>query len=94
MFDTKTEKFQEWVAPLPYTAPYSAVLDDKGEVWSAGISTDRVQRWDPKTGQVIEYLLPRYESLRRIGLDNSSAHTIFWAPNKNSASIIKVEPLD
>ena len=94
MFDTKTEKFQEWPAPIPYTAPYGAIMADNGEVWSAGISTDRVQRWDTKTGQVIDYLLPRYESLRRIGLDSSSGRTIFWAPNKNSASIVKVEPLD
>jgi virginiamycin B lyase len=94
MFDTKTEKFQEWLAPIPWTAPYGAMLDNKGDVWSMGITTDRVQRWDPKSGQVIDYLMPRNSSLRRIDLDNSSAHTILWAPNKNSASIIKVEPLD
>lgn len=58
MFDTKTEKFQEWPVPTPHTAPYDVVLDKNGEVWGGGMETDRIMRMDPKTGQFTEYLLP------------------------------------
>ena len=94
MFDAREEKFQEWEAPNPWTAPYGAALDKNGEVWVNGITTDRVQRLDPKTGKFTEYPLPRYSSIRRVGLDNSTTPVTFWTPNKNSASIIRVEPLD
>jgi streptogramin lyase len=63
-------------------------------VWSAGITTDRVQRLDPRTGLFTEYLLPRYSSLRRFAFENSGNRVTFWAPNKNSASILRVEPFD
>jgi virginiamycin B lyase len=94
MFDTRSQRFEEWKAPNPWTAPYGAALDKNGAVWSAGITTDRVQRLDPRTGRFTEYLLPRYSSLRRFGFENSGNQVTFWAPNKNSASILRVEPLD
>jgi len=94
MFDTREERFQEWVVPSAYDAPYGAAADKNGEVWSAGMTSDRVQRLNPKTGQFIEYLVPRYSSLRRIAFDNSKPVVTFWAPNKNSASIIKLETFD
>jgi virginiamycin B lyase len=94
MFDTRLKRFQEWVAPTPWTAPYGAGADKNGEAWAYGITSDRVERLDPKTGQIIEYLLPQSSNLRDMAIDNSSTKVIFWTPNKNSASIIKVEPLD
>ena len=34
MFDTKTERFQEWNVPTAWTNPYDAVLDKLGEVFT------------------------------------------------------------
>jgi len=58
MFDTKTEKFQEWQVPGRFFAPYDAMADKNGNVWTAGMNADRVLRLDPKSGQFVEYPLP------------------------------------
>ncbi len=93
MFDTRTEKFQEWSVPTPHTAPYDVVLDKNGEVWGAGMEADRIMRMDPKTARFIEYLLPRQTNIRRVFVDNSTTPVTFWVGNNESASIIKLEPL-
>jgi streptogramin lyase len=58
MFDTRTQKFQEWAAPTPGAWPYDVTIDKNGEVWSGGEYNDRILRLNPKTGQFVEYLLP------------------------------------
>lgn len=45
------------------------------------MSSDRVQRLDPATGKVIEYLLPYQTNIRRIFIDNSTPRPTFWAGN-------------
>jgi streptogramin lyase len=60
MFDTRTERFQEWAAPTPESWPYDATPDHNGEVWSGGEFSDRVLRLDPTTGGITEYLLPQF----------------------------------
>ena len=57
MFDTKTEKFTEYSLP-PYTFPYRAKADASGDIWTGGMSTDRIVRYNPKTGKTLEYLMP------------------------------------
>ena len=52
MFDTKTEKFQEWPMPTPWSAPYDVAVDKNGEAWTGSMINDRVARLDPKTGAV------------------------------------------
>ena len=51
MFDTKTERFQEWVAPTPGAWPYDVTNDKNDETWAGGEYTDRILRLDPRTGQ-------------------------------------------
>src|SRR5205807_10145476 len=82
MFDTKTEKFQEWPVPTPHTAPYDVVLDKNGEAWGAGMETDRVMRMDPKTGHITEDLLPRHTHIRRVFMDSSTTTVTFGVVNK------------
>ena len=94
MFDTRTEKFQEWPVPTPWTAPYDVVPDRNGELWSAGMNTDRVLRFDPKTGKSVEYLLPRETNIRRVFVDNRTTPVTFWVGNNHGASIVKVEALE
>ena len=62
MFDTRTERFQEWPVPTPGAWPYDVTADKNGEVWTRR----RVQRSHPaprseERRQFIEYLLPRFD---------------------------------
>jgi streptogramin lyase len=94
MFDPKTEKISEWKVPTPYSSPYDAEAGRNGEAWTGGMSTDRVVRLDSKTGQTTEYLLPHRTNIRRVHIDDTRSPGTLWVGNTNSASIIKVEPLD
>jgi len=48
-------------------------------------------RLDPSSGDVVSYLMPVYYDARKVVVDESSAHTVVWLPNKNSAELIRVE---
>ena len=80
--------------PTPHTYPYDAFLDRNGELWSGNMSSDRILRFDPTTGNSVEYLLPRQTNIRRIFVDNSTNPVTFWVGNNHGASIVKLEPLD
>jgi streptogramin lyase len=94
MFDTNTEKFTEWPLPTPWTAPYYVTWDKNGELWAGGMTTDRVVRLDPKTGEAVEYLLPRETNIRRVFVDNSTTPVTFWTGSNHGAAVVRVEPLD
>jgi virginiamycin B lyase len=92
MFDTKTEKFQEWSMPTPWTNVYDAIADKAGFAWAGGMNNDRVVRVNTRTGEVVEYLLPRMTNIRRVNVDNGSNLPAFWIGNNLGASLIRVEP--
>ena len=94
MLDTKTEQFKEWTPPTPGTWPYDVTADKNGEVWSGGEFSDTVVRLKPATGEMVEYLLPRFTNIRRVFVDNSTTPVTFWVGNNHGASIVKLEPLD
>jgi hypothetical protein len=58
------------------------------------MEADRVIRMDPRTATFTEYLLPAQTNVRRIFVDNSTTPVTFWVGNNESASIVKLEPLD
>ena len=94
MFDTTTEKFSEWKMPTRFTSPYDVMWDKNGDLWTGGMTTDRVVRLDPKSGNAVEYPLPRDTNMRRMFVDNSTPVPTFWVGSNHGASIVKVEPLD
>ena len=94
MFDTKAETFKEWLAPTPWSAPYDATIDKNGEAWTGSMSTDRILRLNPESGEFVEYLLPRSTNIRRVFVDNTTTPVTFWVGNNHGASIIKLEPLE
>jgi len=94
MLDTKTGKFTEWPLPTPWSGPYFVTCDKNGELWTGGMTTDRVVRLDPKTGQIVEYLMPKETNMRRVFVDNSTTPVTFWTGSNHGAAIVKVEPLD
>ena len=94
MLDTKTEKMTEWALPTPWSGPYHVIWDRNGELWTGGMTTDRVVRLDPKTGKAVEYMMPKDTNIRRVFVDNSTSPVTFWTGSNHGASIMKVEPLD
>ncbi|HTD89603.1 MAG TPA: hypothetical protein VK663_03000, partial [Burkholderiales bacterium] len=95
MLDTKNMDMKEWVVPTPWAAPYDVTTDKNGEAWTGSMLNDRVARLNPKTGEFVEYLLPRMTNIRRVFVENQSGpRTTFWVGSNHGASIIKLEPLD
>ena len=94
MFDPTTKQIKEWVLPTPWAQPYDVVRDKNGEAWTGSMMSDRVSRLDPKTGQFVEYQLPKTTNIRRVFVDNSTTPVTFWIGSNHGASIIKLEPLD
>lgn len=94
MFDIKTSSFQEFPTAHAFSAPYNARPDKHGHVWASSNGTDRVLRLDPQTGRIEEYLMPVYYDARKIVIDNTTERPTIWLPNKNTAQIIRIEPLD
>ena len=94
VFDTRTATFKEWDVPTPYSGPYDAVADRFGGVWASGMNDDRVTRIDTTTGDTVQYLMPRPTNVRRVFVDDSGPHPVFWTGSNHNASIVKVEPLD
>ena len=93
IFDTKTEKFTEYPVPL-HTWPYRAAIDKNGEMWTGGMHSDRAVRMNPKTGETVEYLLPKETNMRTVFLDSSTSPITFWTGSNHGAAVVKVEPLD
>ena len=94
VFDTKSLAIKEWPLASPWSAPYDLVTDKAGDIWAAGMATDRVSRVNQATGAVTEYQLPRPTNVRRVWVDDSGAKPVFWVGSNHGASIVKVEPLD
>jgi virginiamycin B lyase len=93
LFDTKTEQFTEYDLP-PLTFPYRAQVDKNDELWTGGMSTDRVVRLDAKSGTAIEYLMPTATNMRTVYVDNSTTPVTFWVGSNHAHALVKVEPLD
>ena len=95
LFDTRAEKFiAEYKLPTPYSGPYRAATDKNGDIWVAGMQTDRATRLDPKTGRAVEYLMPGDTNMRSLYIDNSTAPPTFWTGSNHAHALVKVEPLE
>jgi streptogramin lyase len=95
MFDTKTEKFQEWALPDKYTTPYSvSVPDKKGRVYASSNMSERVFQVDTKSGEVASYQMPGNFDSKKLMPDPSTDRPVIWMANTRSARIVRVEPLD
>jgi virginiamycin B lyase len=95
VFDPATQIIKEWKLPTAWSAPYDvAMTKDATEVWTGSMLTDQVARLNPKTDEIVEYLLPHSTNIRRVFVDDSGPRPVFWAGNNHGAAIIRVEPLD
>ena len=86
--------FKEWRIMPRWSAPYDVQLDKNEEAWTGSMLSDQVTRLNTKTGETVQYLLPRSTNIRRVFVDNSTSPVTFWVGSNHGASIIKLEPLD
>ena len=93
VFDPKTEHFTEYPLP-PGTYPYRANFDRNGDIWASTMSTDRVVRLNPKTGEADQYLMPSDTNMRTVAIDNSTTPVTFWVGSNHDHALVKVEPQD
>ncbi len=95
LFDPTTEAIKEWKLPTPWSAPYDVAFT-KGatEVWTGSMLNDQVARLDTRTGEFVEYLLPRTTNIRRVFVQEGGPRPVFWVGSNHGASIVKLEPLD
>ena len=64
------------------------------EVWTGSMLSDQVSRLNPKTDEIVEYLLPHPTNIRRVFVDESGPRPVLWVGNNHGAAIVRVEPLD
>jgi hypothetical protein len=74
--------------------PYDATIDKNGEAWTGSMSTDRILRLNPESGEFVEYLLPRSTNIRACSSTTARPPVTFWVGNNHGASIIRLEPLE
>jgi virginiamycin B lyase len=95
MFDPKNEQIKEWKLPTDWSAPYD-VVPSKGaaEVWTGSMLTDQVARLNPKTDEIVEYLLPHTTNIRRVFVVDNGPRPVLWVGSNHGNAIVKVEPQD
>ena len=94
MLDTRTGEFKDWTISPRWSSPYDVMIDRNEEAWTGSMITDQVTRLDTRTGQSVDYLLPRTTNIRRVFVDDSTTPVTFWVGSNHGASIVKLEPLD
>jgi streptogramin lyase len=93
VIDIATQEIKEYPT-TPLFAPYDAIMDQNGELWSGGMNSDTIMRIDTRTGASVSYLLPMSTNVRRVFVDNSTTPVTFWVGNNHHGNIVKLEPLD
>ncbi len=93
VFDPKSEGFTEYNLP-PETYPYRAEFDKNGDLWASTMSTDRVVRVDPKSGETAQFLMPSDTNMRTVAIDNATTPVSFWVGSNHDHALVKVEPLE
>ena len=80
---------QEWAAPTTGVV----AIRRNGRQERRSVVRRRVHRHgaapESKTGEFVEYLLPRFTNIRRVFVDNSTTPVTFWVGNNHGASIVK-----
>ena len=95
MFDPKTKSIKEWQLTIPWSQPYDVVASKGGaEAWTGSMLTDYVSRLDTRSGEVVDYLLPRNTNIRRVFVEEAGDKQALWVGSNHGGSIVKVEPLD
>ena len=95
VLDTKTLKIQEWPTGVKWSGPYTVSIPDaKGRVYAPAGAADRVFRLDPKTNEVVGYLMPTQDFDVKQAVIDPSNPKVLWMGNERNARLMKLEALD
>ncbi|MBI3940502.1 MAG: carboxypeptidase regulatory-like domain-containing protein [Acidobacteria bacterium] len=93
-FETAKRRIREFPVPTPYGSLYTAKADKNGEVWAGELQAGRYVRFNPKTQQWTEYLLPEpYGHDRESWIDNSTSPVTVWYVD-HDGWLVRIQPLD
>jgi len=93
-FDTKLKRVFEYRMPTPFAALYTARADKNGEIWAGESHSGRYVRFNPKTEQWTEYVLPEpYGFDRETWIDNSTTPVTVWYTD-HDGWITRIQPLE
>jgi len=93
-YDPKADVLAEYRLPTQYANLYSTRADRNGDVWSGEMQGGRVARFNQKTHQWIEYVLPTPWSLDfNSWIDNSTNPPTFWYGDQ-LGYIVRIQPLE
>ena len=92
-YNPKSGVIGEYAPPTPFVNFYTARADKNGEIWAGEMSGGRVARFNPRTHQWIEYVLPSpYGFDFNSWIDNSTNPPTFWYGDQYGF-ITRVQPL-
>jgi virginiamycin B lyase len=93
-FDTTKKRIFEYRLPTPYAGLYTTNVDKNGEVWAGELHSGRYLRFNPRTEQWTEYVLPEpYGFDRESWIDNSTDPVTVWYTD-HDGWIVRIQPLD
>ncbi|MEA2936638.1 MAG: hypothetical protein QOC56_142 [Alphaproteobacteria bacterium] len=93
-FDTAKKRIFEYHLPTPYASLYSTHPDKNGEIWAGMMHSGRYVRFNPKTEQWTEYVLPEpYGIDRQSWVDNSTTPVTVWYTD-HEGWIVRIQPLE
>lgn len=93
--DYETKKMTFFAPPTQTSGAYSVSVDRKNNlIWVSEQMADKIARFNPKTGEWVEFPLPDSESdERRIEVDQNNPNRVWWS-GATSARMGFVEVLD
>ncbi|MEE8306431.1 MAG: carboxypeptidase regulatory-like domain-containing protein [Gammaproteobacteria bacterium] len=92
--DPETGRSDEYFPPTPYATFYEAMPDKNGEIWAGEQHGGHFARFNPKTEQWVQYMLPEpFGHNRRTWVDNSTDPVTAWYADHNGY-MVRIQPLD
>lgn len=93
-YDPQTDTITQYDPPTPYFHAYGASVDKDGNVWSGEQSSGRVFRFNPKTYEWVEYVLPSPWSLDfNSWIDDTTTPSTYWYGDQHGY-IVRIQPLE
>ena len=93
-FDTTKKRIFEYRLPVPYASLYTTHADRNGEIWAGLMHAGRYVRFNPKTEQWTEYVLPEPYGLdRQSWVDNSTDPVTVWYTD-HEGWIVRIQPFE
>jgi len=93
-FDTAKKRIFEYRLPTPYASLYTTHADRNGEIWAGMMHAGRYVRFNPKTEQWTEYVLPEPYGLdRQSWIDNSTNPVTVWYTD-HEGQVVRIQPLE